>query len=290
MILIQLSSYTLQDQGNKMSLEAIIWAFKQENLTTAQKIVLLALGDHCAGDLVCYPSIKHLSKKTCLSTRSVQNALKSLVNAGLLTCHPQFNQSGRQTSNYYKMTLPECEGAGAAPTPSSICRGEGAGGAPTRVQELHTNLPYQSSIRKHISEVFNFWKEALDHPNAQLSPERKRCIKNALTHSSISECKKAIVGCSKSKHHMGHNDSNRTFDKITLILRNREYVEQFMGYNSAPPVQNLMHVCKKCKKEATSFTGGLCEPCSLLEEKIAEAQDRKLHPLKLVADPTFKAR
>jgi len=67
-----------------MSLDATRWAWKQPNITSGQKLALLALADR-AGETHCaYPSIERLAKDTCLNRKTIISCLDGLEILGLL--------------------------------------------------------------------------------------------------------------------------------------------------------------------------------------------------------------
>lgn len=72
------------------------WSLK---MTAAQKSVLISLADNSNDQGVCWPSISTICERTCLSERSVQQAIKWLESAGILS---RKERSGRST--YYAVT------------------------------------------------------------------------------------------------------------------------------------------------------------------------------------------
>lgn len=65
-----------------------------QGMTPAQKAVLVSLADNANDQGVCWPSVDSIAMRTCLSERSVQNAIKWLIDAGAL--HAQ-QRNGRST-------------------------------------------------------------------------------------------------------------------------------------------------------------------------------------------------
>ena len=59
------------------------------------KAVLISLADNASDQGVCWPSITTISERTCFSERAVQNAIKWLESAGILTAD---RSNGRHTS------------------------------------------------------------------------------------------------------------------------------------------------------------------------------------------------
>ncbi len=69
------------------------------DLSSTHKLVLLALADNANEDGVCWPSISTIARKSCLTDRCVQRAIRELVSAGIVTIR---EKSGH--SNSYKLT------------------------------------------------------------------------------------------------------------------------------------------------------------------------------------------
>lgn len=67
-------------------------AFATE-LPTTQKFVFVALCDNASDEGDCYPSISTLCKKTSLSERAVQGAIKRLVEMGYMSATMRKGQS-----------------------------------------------------------------------------------------------------------------------------------------------------------------------------------------------------
>lgn len=91
-----------------------------EWLSPAQKLVLVSLADQANDDGVCWPSIRTLGIRTCLSERAIRDALRALEEMGLLTTG---QREGR--SSYYTVTP-----ANGAPRQEMPGRGAGNAGAP----------------------------------------------------------------------------------------------------------------------------------------------------------------
>ena len=101
-----------------------------DGISPAQKAVLISLADQANDDGYCWPSVGTIAKRTCLSERAVQGAIKWLHSAGLLS-----SDERRGTSSVYRITPAayappqEMRTADAAP--------RGAGNAPPHQQMLH---------------------------------------------------------------------------------------------------------------------------------------------------------
>ena len=87
-----------------------------------------------------------------------------------------------------------------------------------------------------IEEIFEHWREVMDHPKAQLDKKRRAVICNALAWGySLDVLKQAISGCAKTPHNMGFNDRNQRYDGLELILRSADQIDRFVRNFHHPP-------------------------------------------------------
>ncbi|PVY81076.1 helix-turn-helix protein [Cupriavidus alkaliphilus] len=98
-----------------------------EGMSIAQKAVLISLADNANDQGVCWPSIPTISKRVCASERAVQNAIKWLEAAQVVTAN---RSNGRHTS--YTVT-PAAYSPPQEIHPRTTCTG--AGDSPA--QEMH---------------------------------------------------------------------------------------------------------------------------------------------------------
>ena len=81
-----------------MSFECLAWAIKIGNVTTGEKMVLLALANYCDEERKAFPSISRLEDDCCMKKSSVRRHLISLEKKGLITkCA---SGTGRRSSVY----------------------------------------------------------------------------------------------------------------------------------------------------------------------------------------------
>ncbi len=83
-----------------------------------------------------------------------------------------------------------------------------------------------------INEVFLFWQEVMKTHKAKLDTKRRKLIELRLQDFSVQDLKKAILGCSKSKWHMGANPNQTAYNQISNIFGSTEKVENFMDMQS----------------------------------------------------------
>lgn len=67
-----------------MSLDATIWAWKQQVKPATLKIILLSLADRCGEDFTAFPSAKRLELDTCLNIKTIEKGMIKLVEMGLI--------------------------------------------------------------------------------------------------------------------------------------------------------------------------------------------------------------
>ena len=90
-----------------------------QGMSAAQKAVLISLADQANDDGYCWPSVKTITMRTCLSARAVQGAIRWLESSGILR-----SSERRGTSTVYQLTPAayappqQMHPAPAAPKPS----------------------------------------------------------------------------------------------------------------------------------------------------------------------------
>lgn len=98
------------------------------------------------------------------------------------------------------------------------------------------NLNYS----KKIKEVFQYWKQSLNHPKARIDDKRKRFIKNRLQDGySVDDLKTAVDGCLASPYHQGENQNSAVYDSIELICRDADHVDRFIKLAKDPNAKLL---------------------------------------------------
>ena len=87
-----------------MSITAMNWAWGL-SLSLIQKLVLMALADAADDEGMCWPSVATISRKCCVSRRTVQRTLQTLVDSDLLHAEPRFRGDRSRSSNRYRLSL-----------------------------------------------------------------------------------------------------------------------------------------------------------------------------------------
>lgn len=81
--------------------------------------------------------------------------------------------------------------------------------------------------------IFAYWQKTMDSPKSAMDDKRKSLIAKALKAYAPADICKAIRGCSKSPHNMGHNDRKTKFNGLNLILRDAEHIDYFINLDSS---------------------------------------------------------
>ncbi len=109
------------------------WAWEQQ-LVPSLKLVLMALADAADDSGQCWPSVRTIAAKCCISERTVQRVMKDFKSMGLLLVEARATTSGRQTSNCYYLALTRYPDK-LSPSPPR-CGGEGDTAVTPRVSKL----------------------------------------------------------------------------------------------------------------------------------------------------------
>lgn len=94
-----------------------------------------------------------------------------------------------------------------------------------------------SSAGADVQAVFDHWRSVLGHPDGKLTPKRVSAVRGRLRDGySLEQLKLAIDGCKASAFHMGDNGHRKVYDDLSLICRDGEHVEQFLGYSTGSAI------------------------------------------------------
>ena len=87
-----------------MSICSLTWAVARTGMTPRDKLVLVILANRANERRECWPSMGSLIDDTGLSERSIQDAVKALARAGVLTIEVG---GGRGRTNLYRLQTPQ---------------------------------------------------------------------------------------------------------------------------------------------------------------------------------------
>ena len=148
-----------------MSLQIIAAVWENGPEEIYQKMVLMALADHCNENDEAWPSVARIAKLALCSERKVQSTLRQLETLGWIIGEARTAEYGRTTSKKYRIIrsavgLPEKRKKAENPTPAKTApevhsvRGGGAQRAGERVHSVHPRegaqrAPLEVTIRKN---------------------------------------------------------------------------------------------------------------------------------------------
>lgn len=88
-----------------------------------------------------------------------------------------------------------------------------------------------NSLAAQARDVFSVWRATLNHPRSVLDTKRERLIIARLKDGyTVAQLQDAARGCKASAYHQGQNDSKTVYDRVDLIYRDAEHVDQFLSY------------------------------------------------------------
>lgn len=199
------------------------------------------------------------------SDRTIRRALKELEEGGYILCG-NYNRDRRDKTKWYTINYQALEVAGISEA-SNASGQNGHMEADKVATSIRTNWPHESgqngqSITRDytettseitaettktpasealadapdaVTEIFDHWREKMNHPRAALDPKRKRLIKAALKNYDVKDLKLAIDGCSVTPHNIGMNDRGQRYDGLHIILRDADQIDRFIQNAYNPP-------------------------------------------------------
>ncbi len=139
-------AWTRRKCGRSMSFPAIAWALKQPVGRASAKFLLIAMADCVNADsteMLCFPSIAHLSKVTDMDPKSVKANLLKLRELGFIEdSGDRKGQTGRVVT--YRLKTPENEApeaAGEPPQSAQISASMSPNFPVPAVSEMSPNFP-----------------------------------------------------------------------------------------------------------------------------------------------------
>jgi len=236
-----------------MSIEAVNWALLQP-LKGNQKFVLVILAHHANKDGECWPGLKLIAEEGGMSRASVISHINQIANLGFLHKAKRHDNKGYRRSTLYKLNFSQSLESQRREILRRDYGNQSQKECVSKVQDLDANIIERSLEQSReqpnvvyetekidfnvmVKDVFQYWQEVMNHPQAKLDPKRIASIKQAIKNNfSVEDLKNAINGCSKSPFNMGQNDRNQIYDDIGLIMRDASHIERFISYSSHPPI------------------------------------------------------
>jgi len=159
-----------------MSVDATRWAWMQQGITQAQKLILLSLADRADEDNRCWPSILRLKEDTCIGNRhTVIDGLKALETKGLINVERTFG-----SGSVYTLIGVESRENTSAKTGTTTGAKSGTG---TGAKSGTLNLPLEPNNEPIILNTRA--REASPSPKAGFRRVRKRPAYSARTRQPV---------------------------------------------------------------------------------------------------------
>jgi hypothetical protein len=81
-----------------------------------------------------------------------------------------------------------------------------------------------------VLQVWSYWQTIMASPRSKLDVKREKSIRDRLNDGySVEDLMLACRGCAVSEFHQGVNDRKCQYNSITLICRDADHLERFMG-------------------------------------------------------------
>ena len=192
--------------------------------------------DYATGE--AFPSRATLGSRLRVSTDTVDRFIKELVGIGALTVIRRRDGVVWQSNLYIVRRTQE------SPQGSRTLAGTGLTGTttptrtdaptPTRTDAELTRTNKQDPIEQEffvsdVRLVYNEWIECSGRQakRTKLDDKRRERIEWALDNYSLHDVLDAVRGWQRSPWHCGHNESNKIYNDLTLLLRDCERLEYF---------------------------------------------------------------
>lgn len=195
-----------------MSIKLMTAVWAREDLTSTQKLVLLALADWSNDEGLSWPSIDQLMKKSSLKKRAVQITIRSLEESGFVR-----REEVTGKGNRYWITLPvhQMHHCTTFTPPVHQMHPTPAPNAPN-TSEIHqgninsiVDLPIDDPNTVSENDVLEAWNDLAKDCGLptikKLNATRKRQLKARLKENTLDEWKQAFAAIERSPFLRGEN-------------------------------------------------------------------------------------
>jgi DNA-binding MarR family transcriptional regulator len=236
-----------------MSIDAMQWALRQP-LSGCQKFVLFMLSYHANQSRQCWPGLDTIAKECGISRATVICHINEISRLKLISKKHRHDNRGYRRSTMYTLHLDdnvEIQGKKSQRRKnqrrdfdsqrqdihvSNVQNSDGNIIESTLEQSKEHKEGYVSSANQStIKNIFMYWQEKMNHPQAKLDSKRQRKIADALKDYSAEQLMQAIDGCAMTPYNMGENKTRQRYDDIELILRDASHIERFINNSINPP-------------------------------------------------------
>lgn len=181
--------------------------------------------DYSTGE--AFPSRATLAERLSVSDDTIDRWLRELTKAGAVEVTRRKNGNVNKT-NLYRIIRVMPEGS-RTDTATLDRNGTATRGRKDAAQTKTNKQDSDIDILYDVRQVFEKWIESLgkDPTKYRLDNKRRRLIAGALEQYSLSDVLDAVVGWKQSAFHRGNNDRGKTYNDLSLILRDAEHIERF---------------------------------------------------------------
>lgn len=228
-----------------IKLMALAW---ETSLPSTEKMVLLCLSDFANDDGSCWPSIATIVHKTSMGERTVQRAIKRLIQTGVLTKQERSGTSARYQihprhfDTPVKMTPPSiCHDTPVKMTPHPRQNDTQTINEPSKNHQEGKSLvsdPHPVSGNDNsekpltVDEVVEAWNETAGSIGlrrcAKLTEDRRKRLRSLIRKYPIEDFQTALAAVRRSSFCRGENDRGWTAD-IEFFSRERNFVKLIEG-------------------------------------------------------------
>lgn len=214
-----------------------------------------------------FPSRQTLAGRLSVSTDTVDRWLRELEKAGALEITRRKDGPINQTNLYRIIRLiPAAEGGrNDAATPT---RKDAATGGRKDAAQTKTTIDRYSP--KDIVDIFQAWLDSTgrDETRTRLDDKRKRIIQKALDLYPAADLVAAVQGWKQSAFHRGENENRKTYNDLSLLLRDAEHIERFRDLHRTASRRGS-------KRAARPYDVVRPEPCGKCEDGWMTTEDER---------------
>ena len=157
-----------------MSIKCMNWAWSL-SLKPTTKLVLMSLSDTADDFGECFPSIKYIANRCCISTRHTRREIRKLVELHLITAETRYRKDGSHTSNLYVLAVPKIGEDNLSPHPTPIDRRSQERVTPKPEGDDEQTLPL-TTIEPSNKPTTTTTESSLQHWPTKLSAEEREAI------------------------------------------------------------------------------------------------------------------
>lgn len=95
----------------------------------------------------------------------------------------------------------------------------------------------KTNVAGDIAAVFDAWRDATGRERVALDEKRRSKIRAALKMYPVQDVIDAVRGWRKDSFYCGDNDRGKTYNELTLLLRDAEHIERFRDMERGPVKQ-----------------------------------------------------